>query len=60
MSSKHDQSGTEPSFLPQGLLLPVLLLTEQTWTWFAPDVASRGGLTIPFSKKSFPKDISFL
>lgn len=31
MSSKYDQSGTEPSFLPpQGRLLHVLLPTAQT------------------------------
>lgn len=35
MSSKYDQSGTEPSFLPQGLLLHVLLPTEQMWTCVA-------------------------
>jgi len=59
-SSKYDQSGTEPSFLPpQGRLLHVLLLTEQTWTCVAPDVASRSRLTIPFPK-SFPKDITCL
>lgn len=49
MSSKYDQSATEPSFLPpQGRLLHVLLPTEQTWTRVAPDVPSRGGLAIPF------------
>lgn len=54
MSSKYEQSGTGPSFLPhQGFLLHVLYPGVQTWTCVAPDVAPVGGLTSISFQKTF-------
>lgn len=56
MSSKYDQSGKDLLFfLKVFYFMSSYPLNRRGRVSLAPDVASRGGLTIPFQKSHFQK-----